>query len=425
MFEGYADLAGQEIVNSARAIAYAASSGLRVDCEPCTSLPSALDDLPYSTPSDPGNEAPWYDPTQPESVQFYGVLGLGVTGFDKSPVSRTPTPLVGGGSSLGALRYNHREIAFSVLLISENDAALSYGLAWLATSLRGAACAGGGCRGDQLCMFSVCPGDTFGSVGREGNTELRHLYDVSILDSPTVTQTQYTPSGLILTTVTFTLVAGKPWIYREPLISLTDWVRMGEGERRTSFNPDAVYAQCEPPTPCLQDPLCKDPALPPTPPIPISPCYPRGKGNFYRSVVGLSPLDAPEWLETVPVLEVATGGRAMRRLIVRFWANPQGLPCDQVTDPCSACFDISIAYLPPGSTLTVDGRTQRATVDCPSGTFGSSRSTPTIYGVQGRDFEWPTFTCPTGLCIEILSKYEDTATDARARVTLIPRADAG
>ena len=35
------DLAGQEIVNSARAMAYAGAAGLQVECEPCDSLPLA------------------------------------------------------------------------------------------------------------------------------------------------------------------------------------------------------------------------------------------------------------------------------------------------------------------------------------------------------------------------------------------------
>lgn len=424
MWEGYADLAGQEIVNSARAMAYAENVGLRVECEPCDALTMALDDMPYVSPIDVGNEAPWYDPSQPQSGQFLGVLGLGATGFDTNPVEREPSPLIGDGSALGVLRRTHREVAYTVLLIALNEAALSYGMEYLSTALRGGACTSGSCRGDQLCVFSACPGETLGG-DVSGDTELRHLFDVGLLEGPTVSQKQYHPDGPILATVTFTLAAGKPWIFREPLVTLSDWVVMGEGDRITSFDPDAVYAQCAKPTPCLVDPTCADPPLPPAPPVPISPCYPRGRGNFYRSRLSLSPLDVPEWLETVPILEVRTGSRAMRRLTVRFWANPQGLPCEAVTDPCSACLDISIAYLPPGSTLTVDGRTQRATVDCPSGVIGSSQSTPTIYGPQGRNFEWPVFSCPTGMCIEVLSKYEDTAPNAMARVTLHPRSDAG
>ncbi|MEV6400571.1 hypothetical protein AB0M39_38320 [Streptomyces sp. NPDC051907] len=424
MWEGYADLAGQEIINSARAIAYAGNAGLRIDCEPCDSLTTALDDMPYMSPVDADNEAPWYDPAQPQSGQFLGVLGLGVTGFQANPIARSPSALIGDGSALGVLRRTHREVAYTVLLVAQNDAALSYGLEWLATALRGGACTSATCRGDQLCMFSACPGETLGG-GDDGDTELRHLFDVGLLEGPTVNQTQYSSTGLVMATTTFTLAAGKPWIFREPLVTLTDWVALSSGDRLTAFDPDTVYTQCPQPKPCLADPTCADPPLPPAPPVPISPCYPKGKGNFYRSRLSLSPLDVPEWLETVPIIEVRTGSKAMRRLTVRFWANPQGLECDQVTDPCSACLDISIGYLPAGSTLTVDGRIQRATVNCPSGTAGSSTSTPTIYGPQGRTFEWPVFTCPTGLCIEVLSKYEDTALNAQARVTLHPRSDAG
>jgi hypothetical protein len=423
MWEGYMDLAGQEIINSARAMAYGGAAGLQIRCEPCDSLPFALDDLPYEATTDPDNAAPWYDPARPQSAQFLGVLGLGCSGFETNPTARTPSPLIGDGSALGVLRRTHREMGFTVLLIAENEPAMVYGLGWLATALRGGSCSSATCRGDELCMFSSCPGETVGGDA-SGDAELRHLYDVGLLDGPTVS-TRQSAGTLLLATVTFTLAAGKPWIYQEPLDVGSDWVALASGDRRSNWDPDTVYTQCPTPVPCLQDPLCKDPALPPQAPIPISPCYPKGKGNFYRSVVSLSPLDVPQWLETVPVLELATGSKALRRLIVRFWANPQGLGCDDVTDPCSACLDISVAYLPAGATLTVDGRIQRATVDCPSGASGSSKSTPTIYGPQGRSFEWPVFACPTGLCIELLTQYENTARNAQARVSLIPRADVG
>lgn len=416
------DLAGQEIVNSARAAVYAARAGLSVKCEPCMSVADAVGDDPYEDPVTDG--APWYDPTQPESAEFLGVLGLGVAGTGSAPVSRSPVALIGDGSALGPLRRTHREVAFTVGLITQSQAALSYALAWLASALRGGACAGAACQGDEMCMFSACPGSTLGAAGLVGDTELRHLFDVGLLDGPTLGEVKEFSSGLLVAEVTFTVAAGKPWIYREPLVSLSnDWVSLAAGDSLT-FDPDSVYDQCAAPTPCLDDPLCPAPVLPPRPPVPVSPCYPTGSARFARTVVQLDALAAPDWLEMVPVLSVATGSLAMRRLIVRFWANPQNLPPDQVTDPCSACLDISVAYLPAGSTFTLDARVQRASVDCPTGVLGSATSTPVVYGPQGQQFEWPVFSCPTGLMIEILSAWDTTAPESRARVELIPRQDA-
>ncbi|WP_019549820.1 hypothetical protein [Streptomyces sulphureus] len=412
MLADYMDLAGAEIVNSARAAVYAAGRGVPVQCDPCPDLPAALGDMPYVDPAT--DDAPWYDPAVPESAGVLGVLGLDVAGFNAGTVSREPVPLVGGGAVLGPVSRAHREIGYTVLLISDGECSASYGLEWLSSALGGSACA---CNGDEMCVFSCCPTD--------GERELRHLYDVGLLDSPQVTAQQRLAGGAVLTTVTFSLAAGVPWIYHEPLATGSDWVPLGGGDRVGPVDPDQVYQQCLTPEPCAQDPLCPPPPLPPAPPAPASPCYATGMDTFQRSRIAVSPLAQSEWLETVPVLEVRAGSTDMRRLLVRFWTNPQGTPCEDNSDPCNACTDINLPYLPRGSTLRVDGRVRRAVIECPQVPIGTATSTPIIYGTKGALFEWPTFACPTGLCIEVWSRSDYTAPDATARVQLVPRADLG
>lgn len=407
------DLAGVEIINNGRAHVYATARGVPVTCEPCPEIAGAVGDLPYRDPVT--DDAPWYDPQIPQSAGVLGVMGLAVAGFDRGTTERAPVQLVGDGAALGVLRRTHREIGYTVLMIAISDCALSYGLEWLSAALLGGACDGGACAGDQLCMFSCCPTGS--------DTELRHVYDVGLLDSPQVTQTQRLSNGIILATITFALAAGNPFVFREPLAASTSWVDLGGGVV-ADLDPDAVYDLCQPPPPCLDDPTCPPPPLPPLPPMPISPCYPTGVDTFKGSVISLGVLDQPQWLETVPVVEVQTGASEMRRLVIRGWANPQGIPCADVTDPCSACWHITIPYLPPGSVLTVDGRTQRAVVECPS-EIGTSTAAPTLYGPEGSSFEWPSFTCPSGFCVEVLSLESSTAPDARARVQLVPRSDMG
>jgi hypothetical protein len=409
----YMDLGCTEIINSARAAVYAGKHCLLEGCEPCPGLAEAINDQPYVDPvADP---APWYDPAVPESASFLGVMGLSAAGFSQSTLARTAVQLVGDGAALGVARRSHREITYTVLLLVLEECALAYALEWLASALRGAPCEGS-CGGDELGAFACCPtGD--------GTRELRHLYGVGLMTGPQITSVRYLPEGIIAE-ATFTLAAAVPWIYREPLESLTQWVDLAGGEVLT-MDPDEIYGDCAEATPCLEDPLCPPPPLPIRAPVPVDACYPTGPAEFRRSVVALSPMDQPEWLEAVPVLELETGASAMRRLIVRFWANPLGGDCMDVADPCAACTDIQIPYLPAGSTLTVDGRTQTATVECPQGVLGSSSSEPTLYGPLGQAFEWPIFSCPTGLCIEILSTAATTAAGARARVLLVPRSDVG
>lgn len=424
MWEGYASLAGQELINSTRATTYAGNAGLAIQCEPCETTAAALAEDSYvDIAQDP---APWYDANSPQSTRFYGVFGLTVAGYAVNPVTRTPTQRVGEGATIGPLRKTSREIIYTVALLAADDCALSYGLEWLASSLNGTECGGSVCGGDELCVFSCCPGSgAQGALGEFGDQEFRHLYDVGLLEGPSLGEVRYLTGGQIWAEVTFTLVAGKPWIYREPLITLSDWVPLIDGEVVQNIDPDAVYDECLQPKPCLEDPDCPQPALPPRPPAPLSPCFPTGQGNFYRTRIRVSPLDQLQWLETVPVLEVRTGNGIMRRLVVRFWANPQDNDCDLYNDPCNACMDINVSYLPRGSTLTVDGRVQRAVVECPQVPIGTTTATPTIYGPRGESFEWPVFGCPTGLCIEVWSRFEYTDPGAVARVQLVPRADVG
>lgn len=413
MIPDYADLACGEIINSARAAAYAEAACLLTGCDPCPGLATAISDAPYADPvTDP---APWYDPNLPESARFLGVMGLSAAGFSASTMSRTPVQLVGDGAALGVAQRAHREIAYTVLLLALDECALAYALEWLSAALQGGPCEGA-CGGSELGAYACCPtGD--------GTRQLRHLYGVGLLDGPQITQTTPFPDGIIAQ-VTFTLAAAVPWVYREPLDTGTAWVTLAAGTQLT-FDPDEIYSECAEAVPCLDDPTCPPPPLPVRAPVPVDACYPTGTGTFYRSVISLKPMDQPQWLEAVPVLELDTGATALRRLIVRFWANPLGSDCSEVADPCAACTDIQIPYLPAGSKLTVDGRTQTAQVECPQGPLGTATSAPTLYGPLGASFQWPTFACPAGLCIEILSTTSSTAADARARVLLVPRSDVG
>jgi hypothetical protein len=421
VYDGYMDLAGVEIVNSARAAALAGAAGIDLSCDPCDELAGAVGDDPYDWYDLLGGvqESPWYDVTRPESRRFLGVFGLGVTGTEDGQMTRTPTDLIGDGVALGPLRRKGREVAFTVGLVCLDEGGVSYAIGWLAAALRGGACGASACQGDAMCMFAYCPQSPLGS------DELRHMYDVGLLEAPSVQSRTYLSGGGIIVNVTFTLLCANPMIFSEPLPGVTDWVDLNKGATLYGIDPDAVYSQCKPASNCVDDPKCAKPRTPPRPPVPRSSCVPRGKANFRQTLVPLDPRSAPDWFELVPVIEIETGSAEMRRLIVRFWNNPSGAPCSTLTDPCQACFDVSVPYVPKGALLVVDGRTQRAQVQCPQSASGEiAVGVPAMYGPQGRTFEWPVFTCPTGLCVEVLSQREATAKNAKVRVSLVARGDA-
>ena len=416
MWPGYLNLACAETINNERAATYVQPYGVTIDCDRCPDLPDVLGHDPYTSPV--GDDAPWYDPVRGASADFLGVFSSSIEGLGTSTATRTPIPLVSEGSSIGPLRREHREIAVTARMFALTECGLSYGLEWLSRSLSGDPC-GGSCTGGEMFVFACCPGT--GTDTGFDYAESRYLYDVGLLEAPTITERIYY-SEVIEAVITFTLVAGKPWIYGEALPTGDDWVSLADGAE-VRADPDQVYQRCLPPTPCATDPQCPRPPLPPSPPRPVSPCYPTGVGDFLVSRIRVASEDYPLWSELVPVIEVEPGSSDMRRLLVRFWSNPSNESCDQQLDPCDACGDLNVTYLPAQSLLTVDGRVSRSAIECETEGVGTATSPPNAFGPRGGLFSYPYFPCPGGLCVEVWARADTVAADARARITLIPRAD--
>jgi hypothetical protein len=436
MWEGYLSLAGVEVINNARAFAGAQAHSLPVMCEPCEGVAKGLDDPPY-TGSPSLDEAPWYDKARPVSARFLGVMGMKVTGFNANPVARTVTELIGDGAALGTLRRAERETVWEVVLLALDEEALSYGYEWLAMVLRADSCAGS-CGGADMCVMAACP-----TTYQDGNLKLRHLYNVGITDPIAEEERAHLSGGTcvqdgcggccddddsapIFASATFTLTAGTPYIYREPY-AVNDgvWTDLKPGDLLSNYDPEAIDDNCPEVVACISDPDCKAPALPPRVTIPQNPCWPTKAFSARREWLTVSPTLLPLWAEFVPVIEVYTGSAALRRLIVRFYPNPAGLDCAQAgADPCSACTSVNVAYLPPRSTFTLDGRTRTADVDCSTATQAGAGS-PALYGPGGSAFAWPVFECPTGFCIEVIADDSTVTDTTQARVFLVPRGDAG
>jgi len=426
IFPGYLCLGGNEVLNNERAAAYVGGinqgddctgAGGAIGCDRCPDLPEALGHDPYISPA--VDDAPWYDPARSASADFLGVMGGSIEGLTSTTFTRTPVPLIGLGSSIGPLHRAHREMAFTVTAVARSECGLSYGMEWLARALSADPCQAG-CNGVEAVIFACCPED----IAATGiNAELRHLYNVGILNGPNVAERVWVTDSLMWATVTFTLVAGNPYIFGEPLDTGDEWTTIADGDD-VQADPDDVYQKCLPPVPCATDPSCPSPALPPAPPAPLSPCYATGAAAFKVARIMVASEEYPAWSELVPVVEVLAGSEDLRRLLVRFWFNPANAQCgvDEL-DPCDSCGDVNVSFVPAGSTLTVDGRTQRSVIECETEVRGVARSAPDLYGQQGGLFTYPFFPCPGGLCVEVWALADTVADDAQVRVQLIPRAD--
>lgn len=424
MYDGWLTLGGVELINSARAAQYAGIAGATVIRCAHAELPRALRDQAYTTPDDPDNPAPWWDAAVPASVQFCGVYGLSLSGFSAGTGGRPAVPLLADGSSVGPLRRGAREIRARVLLVAASEAGMSYGLAWLASALRGSVC-NTGCVADELCGFAylpVCEGEPPADLETDtcGDDAVRSLFDVGLLTGPTMLKRTRLHSGGWIAEVEFGLVAGQPYLWRQQ-VYIT-----GSGQPGVAPAPPIPPAtDCDETADCATDPLCPPIPAPVRPPVPLNDCYPGPApvNDAVRTIVTVPAGQLPAWFEAAPILEIRTGQLAMRRITLRFYGNPADYSCADYVDPCTACAEINIPYLPANVTFRLDGRLERATVDCPGGP-GLETADVEVYGTEGGLFEWPIFPCSSSLCVEVTVQASTVAPDSRVDVWMAAREDA-
>jgi hypothetical protein len=174
---------------------------------------------------------------------------------------------------------------------------------------------------------------------------------------------------------------------------------------------------------CVRDPNCPDPLPPVLPPPALDLCYPTTSFTARRWVIPLPAGKVPVWQEKVPFIRINPGSFDLRRLTMRWYQNPLSRDCATQLDPCGACAEVQVPYLPRNSWFTLDGRTERAEVDCPGGP-GLTTASPPIYGRGGSPFTWPVFGCDVPQCLEILALDASVAPDARWEISTIVREEA-
>ena len=152
----FAGLSSTEIVNSARAFAYAQGSASVDWLHECDLCPEAALVVPggpdfVSPVADP---APWYDADNPDSWGFLGVVGVELTGVDSSTRQSTVTMALTGGGVIGPTYLGPREMVVRALAIAEDECSLSFGLTWLRGQYQSVI---DPCAGDPMTFFDCCP----------------------------------------------------------------------------------------------------------------------------------------------------------------------------------------------------------------------------------------------------------------------------
>lgn len=376
---GWMAFDGTEIINSARLAAYLSRTpcdpgGLRI-CVPCPELTAEVSDPPFLDPI--SDNAPWYDPAVPVSADFLGVGGIDIEGLWMHPSEVVDGVFV-------------RDMTIRVILAGRSEAAVSYGLAWLSMALTGSYCPTGSCIGGQMCVAVACPTEN-------APDPVRTLVDVTALERPRTVQIRR-DGGITFWEIEFVMRSRNPGMFQDAQIQL---LFNAAGSTRTTVNLLDAYDNCGQATPCATDPECPRPLVPEVPQAPIDACYPIDDFEAYRQVASIEGLSVPSWLELIPVITIRAGGAPLRNVVVRFYQNPLGLDCEALigADPCSACTDITVLYVPSGGETVIDGRVSRAQTVC----LGGDVDVPALYGPGGKTFTWPSFACGYGLCVEVMA----------------------
>lgn len=429
-------LGGVEIANSARATAYGLA-GLKphtmqlYGCD-CEDLAAMLGDDPYRSPA--ADAAPWYDPAEPDSAEFGGLLVTTIDGLGPAPVQRGQTQRLGDGAVLGRRRLGPRTIVVRGLLLGSSCCGVDYGLRWLASALDGAlGCGSGSCGGDDLRYMTCCPvicedDPAFTSYEECSTPFFRTLKEVGLIDGPNVISeiggACACCQGCPAYEVEFTLQAGRPHALREPVQVATGltWDPLPPTACiEWSTDPDCISEADEcallEPTPCPLDPACP-PDVVPSIPLPSNPCSCDPLAGWARLCIPIPAGAAPIWADAVPVLVIKAGpGGPLRSVRIRMYANPLGKTVDELGE-CAFCAEINVSYIPQGATYTLDGTTRRSIVQCPgrAETSGSS----VTFGEQGGPLIWPILECGIGylVCVEADA---DTITGASVALQTVVR----
>lgn len=397
--------AGTEIINASRlSQMIAAGHGPQgITCQTCAPCPDLDRALGYDAAYNPADN-PWFDPADPDSLDFAGLLVTSVTGLEPGPITRTVTQNASQGATLGQPVQAAPSIVVTGLLMAATCCASDYGLRWLRSVLQGAC--GGGCSGDDLVFLSCVPefpDEDCGPVDFPAALApyYRTFKNAACIAGPDVSQ--IIPRGCPgcydcgITEVTFTLSAADPCVYRDPVRISTgsldlqpttgtcvEWIDNSLLDQDCSGDDSCSTAMN-----CATDPNCVDVSPPSMPTLTnpcVNDCLPAAQ---YGACIDIPAGTFPNTTQGTLVLSIFTGDLPMRNIQIKVWQNPLNLPADQLED-CAMCSVLAISYVAANSTLTIDGGARTATISCVGGT--SVRANPYIAsGTGSANFAYPNF----------------------------------
>lgn len=371
------------------------------DCDPCCGDLSA--GLGFPSGYNPV-DLPWWDGTQ-DSADFAGILIENIEGLEPGNFARPVVETSGVGAVIGQGRQTAPTVVVTGLLLAASCCAQEFGLQWLRKALRSPCSGSLNCTGEDLVFLSCepktpdldCPENADFDFEAWLDPYFRTLKGVALVDGPHVVEriarACYQCSDCPIYRVQFTLAAAKPFVFLEPLAVLTSASLVcndGVGDCIVWDTDDTCTDEtvCGTPVDCALDPDCESTVEPPTVPAISNPCVDECITVGSCSVCADIPAGTfPSNGEGTLIVQVYAGSSEMRRVKLQVWFNPLDLDVTDL-DECDVCSELNISYIGAGSTLTIDGTTQTASIDCVGG--ATVRANPFIASATGS----PSFSYP-------------------------------
>lgn len=141
----------------------------------------------------------------------------------------------------------------------------------------------------------------------------------------------------------------------------------------------------------LLDPNCDPLPTPPQPPSIEDDCI-VPIGSWRRTWYQITDSDVPEFLAAVPTITLSTFGQAESQVRLRWYQNPECVEPLDFTDTSGWVYEQIISFIPPNSTITLDGVSRRVWAEVPTGA-ATIPGDELLYGTNGVPASWPTISC--------------------------------
>lgn len=246
---------------------------------------------------------------------------------------------------------------------------------------------------------------------------LRYIRSTVRLDGPTFGEIRHFKSGGSTTSVSFTLLSESPYIYGE-IEEVVSGPLPGLMPQRTGID---VLAEKMPATIGECDTTAKERAFvydPQRPTLDLPPISAPVRDTLRDSVVSRNRTQygvlipdwmISSWLSSVPILSITAGGSDVRFIGVRFFPVPLDTTLLPDVDPCSACGSFEIAYIPKGTTFTVDATVERGVVS--QGGWLDAPGNHLLSGAGGKGpVRWPALACGSAYLM-VIDSYGQSVED--------------